>query len=408
MSAPVPQGGEMAAGEVSRIKFSRPKGNMSRRELISKMIPKQCYVPYTVASACVGCDICRICAGACPTLAIGEKDGLPFIDLSACTGCGYCTTVCPYDALKYPGCEAESMDAEMQRLLGGAGKQASQRVTFVCANSVAPEQAALPGGGDVIKVPCLNVLSPWVLLRAFDLGASGVTVVCDRSKCGLDADCSQWTGWVEFVRDLLDVLGLGSQRLRCSQEGMALLEGLPSGNATGIVPVPETNTGNRALKDLILSLADRVGVGSTGEISGKAVPFGWVTVEADACTACGICARECPTEALVIAAEQGEYRIRFTHGICVGCGQCAEACPEKCLACARVLKLAELGSTSRVIGGGGFAKCRVCGLPFAPKSMIEKLRERLAASGVQTGHLDVCPNCRVGVARPSSNTGGHE
>ncbi|SDB03306.1 4Fe-4S binding protein [Eubacterium oxidoreducens] len=46
------------------------------------------------------------------------------------------------------------------------------------------------------------------------------------------------------------------------------------------------------------------------------------------CVACGVCALQCPREAIRI--EQGCYAV-VDEGTCVGCGICAKACPADAL-----------------------------------------------------------------------------
>ena len=49
------------------------------------------------------------------------------------------------------------------------------------------------------------------------------------------------------------------------------------------------------------------------------------------CIYCGICAKKCPSNAIVVArvpAKQWKYE-RFR---CILCGACVDACPKKCLA----------------------------------------------------------------------------
>ena len=64
------------------------------------------------------------------------------------------------------------------------------------------------------------------------------------------------------------------------------------------------------------------------------------------CTACGICARNCPVDAIAIESETGEDRKKKLTGYsvdmarCIVCGLCAESCPFNGLTMANEYELA--------------------------------------------------------------------
>lgn len=43
----------------------------------------------------------------------------------------------------------------------------------------------------------------------------------------------------------------------------------------------------------------------------------------DNCISCGVCAAECPVDAI----SQGEGKYVIDENICIGCGNCAGVCP---------------------------------------------------------------------------------
>ena len=52
-------------------------------------------------------------------------------------------------------------------------------------------------------------------------------------------------------------------------------------------------------------------------------------IDIDKCIFCGICARKCPSDAIVVNKAEKSWEIdKFK---CVICGVCVEVCPKKCL-----------------------------------------------------------------------------
>ena len=56
---------------------------------------------------------------------------------------------------------------------------------------------------------------------------------------------------------------------------------------------------------------------------------GHIEIEIETCIFCNICARKCPTDAIVMDRKSKEWEI--SHFQCIVCGECVEACPKKCL-----------------------------------------------------------------------------
>lgn len=103
------------------------------------------------------------------------------------------------------------------------------RVTaFVCVNGARP--GMLPASAingrpsplplewpfkvDEIMVPCTGKLQPEHLLKAFESGADLVCVVaCAHDNCHYVQGCRRAERRVDYVRGVLDEIGLGGQRL---------------------------------------------------------------------------------------------------------------------------------------------------------------------------------------------------
>ena len=136
---------------------------------------------------------------------------------------------------------------------------------------------------------------------------------------------------------------------------------------------------------------------SRRELLKRLSPFGKVELDTSQCTGCGLCALECPTEALVISSseETDAFQLLFRYDHCVACGCCVEICPEKCLHVERILELDKMASQS-VLFEDTIVRCSGCGSPIGPKIMIDKLRARVVAAGQSfPSRFDLCPTCKV-------------
>jgi len=136
---------------------------------------------------------------------------------------------------------------------------------------------------------------------------------------------------------------------------------------------------------------------SRRELLKRLSPFGKVKLDTTQCTGCGLCALECPTEALVISSseETDAFQLIFKHGNCVVCGQCVEICPENCLVVERILEMDKVGSQS-VLFEDTLVRCSGCGSPLVPKSMIDKMQARVIAAGkIFPFQFELCPACKV-------------
>ena len=53
-----------------------------------------------------------------------------------------------------------------------------------------------------------------------------------------------------------------------------------------------------------------------------------INIDAEKCIGCGICAKECPFEAVTMVAGAGGKKLPDIGNGCTECGRCVEACPK--------------------------------------------------------------------------------
>jgi len=92
------------------------------------------------------------------------------------------------------------------------------------------------------------------------------------------------------------------------------------------------------------------------------------------CSACGLCARFCPTDALqfhTVTAEDGSqsFVLSFIAADCVACGVCAIACPEDAVQLNSSLATVDLVQRqTRLLHSGQLASCEFCDAPTAAQA----------------------------------------
>jgi len=139
-----------------------------------------------------------------------------------------------------------------------------------------------------------------------------------------------------------------------------------------------------------------------GEISRRellkmAMPFGTVEMAGTGCTGCGLCALDCPTEALFISSneETGTFQLLFKNYACISCGKCIDVCPEHCLLLERGLETDGIGSPAVVLFEDEIIRCARCGNPVGPKSMIDNIKAKMLAAGQPLSQPGLCPECKI-------------
>jgi len=404
----------------------RPVGaSLSRRALFRGRGTTWVPVVEVGDATCMGTLRCQRCLEACPEGALHLQEEVPgappVVDTGRCSACSACLDACPSGALKLDGHDPGALTLQLRALLQSDDGAAPPALVISCRSAAEPlhrlgEHEGLPGWL-VLEMTCLGGTgSPWLLV-ALASGARTVQVLpCPR--CRERAALSEG---VDFVRRLLTALGdpdasrrVGvlpscatglQQAIRVAAGQSAIVDGAGRGRIPGPGPmgtpalvaawaVGTLRTalgammpGGNTHPQVIATAAEPEPAPQPWVILGKGAPLG-VLRAADGCTACGVCARTCPTGALALSAGTETTNLSLNPSACTGCGVCVPLCPESVLDVVRGVDLDLLDRGCQPIARVAAVSCADCGesIPALPAGVrLPPLPASL------TGR---CPRCR--------------
>lgn len=257
-----------------------------------------------------------------------------------------------------PGPDAEAPHRAVRRQLADLRPG---RPVVVCSECSAPTGSE---ASPTVVLGCCLAEVP--LHRVVDLWAARRRLGVDLSRCTRPSDARAHLGALAWLADFdLDAsLAPGRFVLEVARPPVSRrgLLGL------GRTPLPE-HTADDDTGRLLESLA-WAGLVAPAAQSGS----GGVRLGAVGCTACGVCVRACPHEALTLTVSGGVATLAHLRARCRGERRCLDLCPERALSdggpldlrdAAGAVALATLAVRAcarcgATIPAGGEALCRVC------------------------------------------------
>jgi ferredoxin len=101
------------------------------------------------------------------------------------------------------------------------------------------------------------------------------------------------------------------------------------------------------------------------------LPIVDLAIDPSRCSACGLCARFCPTGALAFVQNEDQFGLLLQSRLCLGqaCDICRLACPEEAVSTSPVSPAIDLlKKKPRPLLKGDLTTCQKCGQPIAMRT----------------------------------------
>ncbi|WP_070971503.1 4Fe-4S dicluster domain-containing protein [Vibrio sonorensis] len=352
-----------------------------------------------------GCDRC---VSSCPAGALSSEgsDDTGYqiaINPYLCQGIGTCATACPTEAISYALPEPKQTQTFVEKLLNNyRSKGGTHPIVMFCSSRHEKYNAALLSQlpDNVIPVALEELTSVGIdtWLAALVNGANQIWFAASRHMP--ETILRVLNGEVEMLRTLLGQLNINAniieiiyfEELKHTQPKVQCFD---NSMTYGELQGNKRQRAFAALEHLTTVFEAPTRVVALPE----GAPYGSVSCASQDCTLCMSCVAVCPTSALHSDGESPS--LMFTEQDCIQCGMCEKACPENALSTtSRFNWNHEERSTPKTLHQEEAAKCIRCHKPFAPKSMITMLQNKLRGHShfsdqAAFSRLEMCEDCRV-------------
>jgi heterodisulfide reductase subunit D len=210
--------------------------------------------------------------------------------------------------------------------------------------------APIPTEIRMVRIPCTGRISKSLLFRAFEMGADGVALVgCAPGSCRYGSGTPAAVSNVDDTREILDLLGLGKERLQLAtclpDESEIMLRFLVDFHREierlGRNPVTPPAVQEQGGADPSFAGKHKVGTGAAGSLEEMRAVASQLLAAHDvyACQDCGKCSSACPlaligkpfsprgvANAVISGTIDAPTVVRDTWS-CLTCGTCYDRCP---------------------------------------------------------------------------------
>jgi ferredoxin len=340
---------------------------------------------------------CDRCVTACPTHAFDLSDGQLTLSADRCVRCGCCVHACPTGAI-VGQTESEKLLKRVAQYTDGS------HIELACAYRDTPQTMVDPDAAIFIAPRCLAALS---VSSYVELANQGITQVILRTDACIHCPIGQL---VEQIHET----ALAARQLTAAHPTMLIhvIDDLPAdaGPARFIHDTNRRTMSRRGLFQMFTHVTEEQETPSPVPEYASNIPLerqrllaaldarpgappAWapsLTVEGQ-CSACEVCARICPTDALVMEMGRTQFQLKVNPAYCTGCGLCTAACPEGVLHFDSELIAAVPGEASLMtLTTGELHGCKRCKTTFSGSSDLcpacEFRRKNPFGSSIKMGH----------------------
>jgi ferredoxin len=329
---------------------------------------------------------CDACVRACPVNAL-HLNGSIVLDVEACKVCGACLHVCPTGAF-------DGDDGISDLLKCVARLEPARVIELTCAQHPAPEKGQSDVEAVVRTTGCLAAFGPSAYTGLVAMGLQRVSVRVDAcDECPIGKARAAITEALNKAQQILTVYGLADRLVELSTVTVrknrpvyaaknpplsrrGLFRMFAAEGPRQIARVLTDETDQSKIKSpsperrrLINTLRHLPEANQPAVLDG--LPFAHITAN-DQCTACGVCARICPTGALkLIAGDGSTYQLSFTSAACIACDTCVQLCEPVALERTLATLGEVLSSDSVELRSGTLRACTKCGAKLAAETGCE-------------------------------------
>ena len=330
---------------------------------------------------------CAACFSICPVDAI-TVDKPPSLNTEVCQSCLACLPACPVGAYR--------ADDDVADLLNCVTHIEDQPVELLCGLHPQPETGMDPESIGIQIHGCLAGLGAGAYVTLFTLGLPRILPRTDSCHaCKWQALLPETHSQTERANRFLSAWEKGNT-ITCTDEIESAMErvlwnaknpplsrrdlfrmiarqgqiAMARAMANGVVDAKrQPGRDRQRLLSAISHLPERV---TSASLDG----FGFATLAiSESCTACGACAKACPTQALHFEKNEEEmtFSISFSAQKCIGCELCDHVCLPDAIAFNHTPTLDEVFGTKEpvIAESGSMARCERCKALFAKRAGVK-------------------------------------
>ena len=332
---------------------------------------------------------CEACFSMCPVSAI-QPGSPPSLDSSKCVGCLACLPICPVDAY--------AADDGVQALLTCIARSETTHIEIVCEKNLNGEHGCSSNNIGIQVHGCLAGLGVGGLIALASMGMESIILRLDGCKdCALGnlrphivdqitqakTLLSVWekTDILFSVSDLSEIIQRplwNSKNPPLSRRDLFRLA-TRQGKIAIAHSIEKTKSGDnhQSGKDR-RRIINAISHLSSLEVINDPILTGEtysIIKVSEACTACGVCVRACPTGALQFTTDdEGSYfELDFLAQYCIGCRLCAHTCFPNAIVVENSPRFSQVFGSKEPshLCQGDLSHCQNCNTVFKARSGVQ-------------------------------------